>query len=110
MIEESLAKLKSAVEKTAAGDPAKKAELLRLLGDLTAEMRRLDASHAEKTGSVAAFASAAAHEVARRTPSPELTRLAIEGLAGSAKEFEATHPRLAGLAAELCRALSSLGI
>jgi hypothetical protein len=77
---------------------------------LKAELRKLEAAHAEKAGSVAGFADAAAHEAARKNRSPKLLELALEGLEHSAKEFETTHPKLAAAVAEICRELSSLGI
>jgi hypothetical protein len=77
---------------------------------LKTELRKLDAAHAEKAGSVAGFADAAAHEAARRNPSPKRLGLAVSGLEDAAREFEATHPKLTAAAAEICRELSALGI
>lgn len=110
MIEDTLAKLESAVKKIEAADPAKKAELLRLMKALKAEVRRLDGRHAEQAESVAGFVDAAAYEVLRKTPSPQLAKLALDGLEQSARSFEASHPALVETVAEICRELSSLGI
>ena len=77
---------------------------------LKAELRKLEAAHAEKASSVAGFADAAAREAARKERSPKRVRLALDGLADAAQELEATHPNLAAAVAEICRELSSLGI
>ena len=77
---------------------------------LKAELRKLEAEYAEKAGSVAGFADAAAHEARRKQRSPKRVRLALDGLADAAQELEATHPKLTAAVAEICRELSSLGI
>lgn len=77
---------------------------------LKAELKKLDAAHAEKAASVAGFADAAAHEAARRQRSPKRVKLALDGLADAAAELESTHPKLTAAVAEICRELSSLGI
>ena len=77
---------------------------------LKAELRKLEAQHAEKAGSVAGFADAAAHEAARKPRSPKRVKLALDGLADAASELESTHPKLTATVAEICRELSSLGI
>jgi len=74
------------------------------------ELRKLDAAHAHKAGSVAGFADAAAIEAGRKDPSAKRLRLAVDGLRDAAAEFETTHPTLAAAVAEICRELSSLGI
>ncbi len=110
MIEDTLAKIESAIRKIEAADKGKKAELLRLLGELKREMRSLEGSADEGAGSVAGFADAAAYEATRRAPSPALTRLALDALAASAKDFETSHPALTRVVNEICRELASLGI
>ena len=77
---------------------------------LKAELKKLEAEHAAKAGSVAGFADAAAHEASRTPRSPKRVKLALEGLADAAQELEATHPKVAAAVAEICRELSSLGI
>ena len=77
---------------------------------LKAELRKLEAKHAEKAASVAGFADAAAHEAARKERSPKRVKLALDGLADAAQELETTHPKLTAAVAEICRELSSLGI
>lgn len=85
-------------------------ETLLKIKNLKAELGKLDAAHAGKAASVSGFADAAASEAARKDRSPKRVKLALEGLEDAAKEFEATHPKLASAAVEICRELSSLGI
>ncbi|MFI5347335.1 MAG: DUF4404 family protein [Elusimicrobiota bacterium] len=85
-------------------------ETLLKIKTLKTDLRKLDAAHAEKAGSVAGFADAAAHEARRANPSPKRLKLALAGLEDAAQEFEATHPTLTAAANEICRELSSLGI
>ena len=77
---------------------------------LKAELRKLDAVHAAKAGSVAGFADAAAHEAGRENPSPKRVKLALAGMEDAAQEFEASHPKLTSAVAEICRELACLGI
>ena len=84
MIEDTLAKIESAVAKIEASDAAKKAEVLRLLAALKAEL-------GEK-------------------PSAKVAKSSLDGLAQAAEAFETSHPRLAETVGEICRELSSLGI
>jgi hypothetical protein len=77
---------------------------------LKAELKKLEAEHAEKARSVSGFADAAAHEAGRKQRSPKRLRLALDGLSDAAAELEATHPNVAAAIAEICRELSSLGI
>ena len=110
MIEDTLAKIESAIRKIEAADKGKKSELVRLLGELKKEVRELEGAAQEGAGSVAGFADAAAYEAMRRVPSPKLTRMALDALTASAKEFETSHPALTRVVNELCRELASLGI
>ena len=87
MIEDTIAELEAAVARLQDADPAKKAELARLLASLKAEVRRLEGA----------------------SGNPRLSELA-DGLARSAKGFEASHPKLAGALDAICRELASLGI
>lgn len=85
-------------------------ETLLKIQTIKAQLAKLDAVHAEKARSVAAFADAAAHEAARKTRSPKLLKIALEGLEHSARDLEAHHPKLSAAIVEICRELSSLGI
>lgn len=85
-------------------------ETLAKIKALKAELKKLDAAQAEKARSVESFADAAAHEASRRQRSSKRMKLAADGLADAAAEFEITHPKLAAAVAEICRELTSLGI
>lgn len=85
-------------------------ETLLKIQTLKTQLAKLDAAHAEKAKSAAGFADAAAHEAARKTRSPRLLKIALEGLEHSARDLEAHHPKLAAAIVEICRELSSLGI
>lgn len=85
-------------------------DTLLKIQSLKDELKKLDAAHAEKARSVEHFAAAAAHEAGRKQRSGKLLSVALEGLEHSAKDFEASHPKLAATVVEICRELSSLGI
>ena len=85
-------------------------DTLAKINAVKAELKKLESAHAEKATSVAGFASAAAHEAARKNRSPRLLGLAVQGLEHSAKELEASHPKIAAAVVEICRDLTSLGI
>ena len=88
MIEDTIAALESAVAKIKDADPAKRAELTRLLGALKTDIRRMQGAQAD----------------------PQLVKRALDGLMRSEKDFETSHPNLAAAIDAICRELASLGI
>lgn len=84
MIEDTLAKIEAALKDAAAADPKKKTELTALLTQLKRELKS-----AGKPGDPAESAQA---------------------LSDTARAFEASHPKLVQIVAEICRELAALGI
>ncbi len=85
MIEETVAKIESAIREAHVADPKNKAELVALLEKLKAEVRR------EKR-------------------SQDLLAAAGAGLKDAAVEFDATHPKLAAVVGEVSAMLAKIGI
>jgi hypothetical protein len=109
MLDETIARLQAEVESPGM-TPERRAELLRLLTTLRAEVAELGRTNAESATSIAAFAHLSAHEATRSRPRRELLELSLAGLRKSVDQLEATHPRLVEAAGSLARSLSGLGI
>ncbi|MBI5243622.1 MAG: DUF4404 family protein [Elusimicrobia bacterium] len=110
MLEDTLKKMEDAVKKLGSLKGKERAEMLSLLSSLKAEVERLSKTHGEQAHSIASLADMAAHEATRRDKSPDLLRHSQEGLALSARGFEASHPQLVDAINELCTMLARIGI
>jgi hypothetical protein len=91
-------------------DQKRKAELLRQLETLRAELDELERTDADRAKTIAGFADLSAHEATRPKPDPELLKLSVTGLQKSVQEFEATHPRLVEIVGSLCAMLTNVGL
>jgi Domain of unknown function (DUF4404) len=109
MLDETIAQLQAELDGADVG-PEKKAELLRLLSSLRAEVGQLAQTDADQAKSIAAFAHLSAHEATRTRPRRELLELSLTGLRKSVREFEQTHPRLVEAVGSLATSLSNLGV
>lgn len=85
MIEETVAKIESAIREAHVADPKNKAELVALLEKLKAEVQRGKRSQ-------------------------DLLAAAGAGLKDAAVEFDATHPKLAAVVGEVSTMLAKIGI
>ena len=110
MIEDTVGKIESRIEAAEAINPARKAELLQLLGTLKSEVAELSKTHGEEAQSIAGFTEISAHEATRTGQNPQLLKLSLEGLAGSVAGFEKSHPRLVQIVNTISNTLSNLGI
>jgi hypothetical protein len=109
MLDETIARLQAEADSPGM-TPERRAEILRLLTTLRAEVAELGKTSADSAESIAAFAHLSAHEATRSRPRRELLELSLAGLRKSVDQLEATHPRLVEAAGSLARSLSSLGI
>jgi hypothetical protein len=88
----------------------RKAELLRQLSTLQAELDELARTDKDQAKTIAGFAELSAHEATRPEPRPELLTLSVTGLRKSVQEFEETHPRLVEIVGSLSALLSNIGV
>lgn len=91
-------------------DEKRKAELLRQMAVLQAELDALGRTDADRAKTISGFAELSAHEATRPKPRPELLKLSVAGLQVSIREFEQTHPRLVEIVGSLSALLSSIGL
>ena len=110
MINETIAKIEERLQNNAALSPEQRADLLRLLTTLKAEMGNLSADEPEKAQSIAGFTAVSTHEAMREQRNPELVDLSLKGLAQSVHGFEDSHPKLVQVVNSICTTLSNLGI
>jgi hypothetical protein len=110
MISERLAKLESMLRDNPNLSEASRRELLDLVTGLRAEVTPLEDTHAESASQIAGSAEAAVQASMKRDEQPEQATVAVEGLAASVREFEASHPRLVEIVDQLTVTLSNMGI
>jgi len=110
MIEDRIQKIEARLKDSANIPEAKKAELLDLLAALKNEVATLPSSHEEQARSIAKFMDASTHEATRAEKKPKLVEASLNGLTASVEEFEASHPKLAGVVNQIAVALSNMGL
>ena len=110
MINETIAKIEERLKNAGSLSPEQRAELLRLLTTLKAEMGDLSTDEPDKAQSIAGFTAVSAHEATREQKNPELVDLSLKGLAQSVHGFEDSHPKLVQVVNSICNTLSNLGI
>ena len=110
MIQDTIGEIEERIRKAEAIKDDNKAELLRLLSNLKAEVSNLSSTNAEQAQSIAGFTAVSAHEATRDEKNPELVKLSITGLSHSVEGFEETHPKLVQAVNSICTTLSNLGI
>ena len=110
MISERLAKIEAALRDNNAIPEAARQELLGLLAGLKAEVTPLVATHSDSAHQITGSAESAVQATMKREEQPEHAAQAVQGLAASVRQFEATHPRLVEIVDELALTLSNLGI
>ena len=110
MVQDKLKQIEELVRTSPQASAETKQELIRLVGELSAELKTLEQTHQEHARSIAGYAEAATRQRthSERPPSPEED--ARTGLSDSVREFESTHPRLANLVRAISDALSGVGI
>jgi hypothetical protein len=111
MITESIKKIETQINNSNCLADEKKTELMELLSNLKDEINQLPTDkHNESIESMAGFMEISAREATRKEKNPQLTDLAIEGLASSSREFETSHPNLTNYVNRICDMLSNIGI
>ena len=110
MIEDTLKKIAARIHAADTIEAGRKAELLRLVDTLHAEVATLSYTHGEQAESIAGFTESSAREATRAQPHPRLLELSLAGLTSSVEGFEQSHPRLVQIVNAISTALASLGI
>jgi hypothetical protein len=110
MISERLAKLETTLQDNNTIPEPTRQELLGLLAGLKAEVTPLLATHGDSAHAITGSAESAVQASIKREEQPEHAAEAVEGLAASVRQFEATHPRLVEIVDQLALTLSNLGI
>ena len=110
MIQDRIDKIEAAVSGAQNLPGETRAELLRLLADLKAEVAPLTEAHGEDAQSIARFAEAAVGEAARSEKKPALADAALGGLTASVEGFEGSHPQLVSVVNRIAVVLSNMGI
>jgi hypothetical protein len=109
-IPERIAQIEATLRESANIPEATRQELLDLVARLKSEVTPLVKTHSESVGQITGSADAAVHAAMRREEQPEEAAQAVEGLAASVRDFEASHPRLVQIVDQLAVTLSNMGI
>lgn len=110
MIHDTIGKIEERLRQSDAIKDGSRAELLRLLATLKAEVSTLSDTDAEKAQSIAGFTAVSAHEATREEKNPELVQISLKGLSSSVQGFEESHPKLVQAVNSICTTLANLGI
>jgi len=110
MIRDTISKIEERLRGAGSVKDENRAELLKLLATLKAEVSELSETDAEQAQSIAGFAAVSTHEAIREDKNPELAELSLKGLSSSVQGFEESHPKLVQAVNSICTTLSNLGI
>jgi hypothetical protein len=110
MIEETLVRIRSKIEKADSLKQENKKELIDLLSDLQNEIQKLAATNPEVAESIVGFAQTSAHEATRAEKKDKLRSISLDALAETVAGFEDSYPRLVKIVNSICTSLSNLGI
>ena len=110
MIQDRIAKIEATLSSSPNIPAETRQELLTLLAELKAEVTPLAATHGEQVQSITELTDTALGNAALgQKPSGESAE-ALEGLASSVRDFEASHPKLVQIVDRLALTLSNMGI
>ncbi len=110
MIQKTVENIEEKIRESSSVNDESKAELLRLLAMLKAEIGELSKTHPEQAESITSFAQASAHEATRKEKNPDLLKLSLDGLSASVKGIEASHPDLLRVVNAVSQVLANMGI
>ncbi|MBU6398771.1 MAG: DUF4404 family protein [Verrucomicrobia bacterium] len=110
MAHETLEQIETRIRQAGGLAPDRKAELLRLLSRLRAEIEPLSRTDADQARSIAAFTEISTHEATRVEQRPRQLSLSLAGLASSVEGFEQSHPRLVQVVNTISTMLANSGV
>jgi hypothetical protein len=110
MLDKTLTQLETNIRQSDALQAEKKAELLRLLTTLKADIAALEQTHAEHAASVVESMAQLTLEAIRQTRDPQLVDSATQSLSTAVTELEVSHPQLVQTVNAISVLLSSIGI
>lgn len=110
MVQDTIRRIEEIIRGNKSISEENRAQLLALLQELKPEIDNLSQSHEEHAESVAGFMERSTHEALRTEKNPALKQTALDGLAASVKEFEASHPSLVKQVNYIINELASYGV
>lgn len=110
MVQDTIRRIEEIIRGNKSISEENRAQLLALLQELKPEIDNLSLSHEEHAESVAGFMERSTHEALRTEKNPALKQTALDGLAASVKEFEASHPSLVKQVNYIINELASYGV
>jgi hypothetical protein len=110
MIRNTLQKIEDTLRSTPQASAKTKEELLELVRELGAELQALERTNREHAHIIAGHADQAISEATGAPAAAAAARPAWTGFASSARELEASHPKLASLVRSIADSLANVGI
>ena len=110
LVEDRIALIQARIESAGNIPGTTKADLLKMVDALKAELATLSETHGDEASSITRFAEASAHESARPQKNPQLAETALSGLRMSIEGLEESHPVLVATVSRFANALSNMGI
>jgi hypothetical protein len=113
MIQETLQKIQNRIrqaEQSGQLQPERRAEMLRLLDTLKAEIEEVCKTDADRARTMAQFAEVSTREMSQPQPKMGLINQAVSGISASVEDFEKEHPKLVEVVNRISYLLSNMGI
>jgi hypothetical protein len=109
-MQDTISKIEERIRGAGALKEENRMELLRLLGELKAQINALSQTHQDQARSIAGYTEISAHEATRASKNSALLKHSVLGLETSVSEMEVSHPQLAAVVNRLATMLSNMGI
>lgn len=110
MIPETLSQIEARIRETGSLTEDSKAEFLKLLAALRAEIGDLARTRSDEAHRIAAIARNSTEAATHDQTSPELVKQSLDQLASAVSGFEESHPRLVEVVNRMATMLAGSGI
>jgi hypothetical protein len=110
MLDETISKIQARIDSSAAFDDAQRAELLKLLSQLKAEVGALSQTHQQQAQNITSFFENSARQATGKPRGPESAEQANSGLEASVEGIEESHPKVVALVNRIASMLANMGI
>jgi len=110
MIQDRIAQIEATLSNAPNIPMETRQELLKLLADLKTEVTPFATTHGAEAQSITQLTDTAVQRATSEQQRSEETAEALEGLASSVRDFEASHPKLVQIVDRLALTLSNMGI
>lgn len=110
MLDDTISKIQAQIETSASIDPARRAQLVKLLAELKSHAATLPPSHAQHVENIANYTTLSTQHLTGTPPNQGALAQSVERLEDSVRELEVTHPQLVAVVSRISTFLANMGI